>query len=79
MPKAKSPQKSQSTSNSDPQRTASITMFQSSANSRSDVEERIRERAYNLFLERGGKHGYAEEDWLRAEAEILGHHQRRTA
>ena len=36
------------------------------------TEEHIRQRAYELYLERGGKDGHAEEDWLRAEAEIRG-------
>jgi len=35
------------------------------------TEERIRRRAYEL-RERGGAHGFALDDWLRAEAEILG-------
>jgi hypothetical protein len=43
------------------------------------MEERIRERAYALFLERSGQNGCPEEDWLRAEAEVLGHSGRRTA
>jgi hypothetical protein len=30
----------------------------------------IAQRAYHLFLERGGQHGYHLEDWLRAEAEM---------
>ena len=32
--------------------------------------EQIRIRAYELFEERGGAHGYDLEDWLRAEQEI---------
>jgi Protein of unknown function (DUF2934) len=35
-----------------------------------DIQENIRERAYQLFLERGSEHGHHLEDWLRAEAEI---------
>jgi hypothetical protein len=35
-----------------------------------DVEQQIRERAYELFLERGLEHGSDVEDWLKAEAEI---------
>jgi hypothetical protein len=27
-------------------------------------------RAYQLFLERGGEHGHADEDWQRAEQEL---------
>ena len=35
-----------------------------------ELHRRIAERAYSLFLARGGEHGHDEEDWLRAEAEI---------
>jgi Protein of unknown function (DUF2934) len=33
--------------------------------------DEIRRRAHELYEERGRKPGYAEQDWLRAEAEIL--------
>jgi hypothetical protein len=36
------------------------------------VEERIRARAYELYLERGGNGGSPEQDWLRAQEEICG-------
>ncbi len=36
-----------------------------------DLKKRISERAYRYFKERGGIHGYHQEDWLRAEKEIL--------
>jgi hypothetical protein len=39
------------------------------------VEERIRRRAYELYLERGAAHGSEVDDWLRAE--ISPKHQRR--
>jgi hypothetical protein len=32
--------------------------------------EKIRERAYELFAERGCEHGHDLEDWMRAEKEI---------
>ena len=32
--------------------------------------ERIAQRAYELYLERGGIDGYDTEDWLRAEEEL---------
>jgi hypothetical protein len=35
--------------------------------------EEIRRRAHELYEERGREPGYAEQDWLRAEAEILAH------
>jgi hypothetical protein len=31
----------------------------------------IARRAHELFVERGGEHGSHEDDWLRAEAELL--------
>jgi Protein of unknown function (DUF2934) len=36
------------------------------------TEDYIRLRAYELFEQRGGEHGHDLEDWIRAEAEILG-------
>lgn len=38
----------------------------------SSVEERIRVRAYMLYLEHGRRNGCALDDWLQAENEILG-------
>ena len=37
----------------------------------SDIEERIRHRAYQLYEQRGGVDGFALDDWLQAEAEAL--------
>ncbi|HZS28285.1 MAG TPA: DUF2934 domain-containing protein [Candidatus Angelobacter sp.] len=81
MPKAKAAKKIQPlpNGNNDSHPTASIVAFESAATQHSNLEEKVRQRAYELFQERGGKHGYAEQDWLRAEAEILGHSGRRTA
>ncbi len=36
------------------------------------TEEIIRLRAYQLFEKRGYEHGHDREDWLEAEAEIMG-------
>jgi len=36
------------------------------------THEEIAKRSYELFLERGGEHGHHEEDWARAEQELLG-------
>ncbi|MCI0586217.1 MAG: DUF2934 domain-containing protein [Planctomycetes bacterium] len=38
--------------------------------SRPSVES-IARRAYELHLERGGEHGHDQEDWFRAEKELL--------
>ncbi|HEY6971431.1 MAG TPA: DUF2934 domain-containing protein [Candidatus Angelobacter sp.] len=40
------------------------------------IEEEIRLRAYELYVERGRQDGFQEEDWSRAETEILSRHQR---
>ncbi len=36
------------------------------------LEERIRARAYEIYLERGDNGGSPEQDWLRAKEEICG-------
>ena len=36
------------------------------------VEEKIRRRAYELYLQRGGTGGSPEQDWLQAKEEICG-------
>ena len=36
------------------------------------VEQIIRQRAYELYEQRGREDGRSQEDWLRAEAEVLG-------
>jgi hypothetical protein len=49
------------------------------SSSSADLSAQIRERAYQLYLERGNTPGTENEDWLRAESEILGRqsHQQR--
>lgn len=37
-----------------------------------NLEEQIRQRAYELYLQRGGHGGSPEQDWLRAQEEICG-------
>ena len=44
----------------------------STAEASMSLEERIRIRAHELYMERGGQNGSDVDDWLRAEAEILG-------
>ena len=34
-----------------------------------DRDERIRQAAYRRFLDRGGEHGYHDDDWRAAEAD----------
>jgi hypothetical protein len=40
------------------------------------IEEEIRIRAYELFEQRGRQEGFHDEDWSRAEAEILAKYRR---
>ena len=37
-----------------------------------ELEERIRNRAYDLYLQRGSANGHALDDWLEAKAEVRG-------
>jgi len=37
-------------------------------------EDTIRQRAYELFMQRGGQHGGHVDDWYHAEAELRGRH-----
>ena len=41
-----------------------------------EIEHEVRLRAYELFEERGRQEGFAQEDWARAEAEVLSRYQR---
>ena len=41
-----------------------------------DIEDEIRRRAYEIYEERGRQDGLQDEDWSRAETEILARHQR---
>lgn len=40
------------------------------------IQDEIRVRAYELYLERGGQDGFDQQDWSRAETEILSRYQR---
>ena len=40
------------------------------------IQEEIRQRAYELYEERGRQDGFHDEDWSRAETEVLSRFQR---
>lgn len=40
------------------------------------IEEEIRIRAYELFEQRGRQEGFHDEDWARAESEVLAKYRR---
>ena len=41
------------------------------------ITERIRQRAYEIYEQRGRADGFALDDWLQAETEILGAQKRK--
>jgi hypothetical protein len=43
------------------------------------IEEEIRQRAYELYEARGRQEGFQEEDWIRAETEILAKYRGKSA
>jgi len=43
-----------------------------------ELEEKVRQRAYELYLERGREEGHEAEDWIRAEAEVAAGQRRKT-
>jgi hypothetical protein len=44
-----------------------------------NLDEEIRKRAYELYVQRGFVSGYENEDWLTAEREVLARYQQQTA
>jgi len=44
-----------------------------------DMQQAIRRRAYELYLQRGAQDGRDCEDWLRAESEVLERFEAQTA
>jgi len=83
MPRAKTPRTSDSTSRviTMPEVTSTSPVRKSvSPNSPTpiDLEAQIRERAYQLYEQRGCTPGNENEDWFRAEREVIArqhHHQ----
>ena len=76
MAKAKTPRTPKATNNQviTMPEAGSIPLLRKNApanSSSADLEAKIRERAYQLYVERGSTPGHENEDWLRAEREIL--------
>jgi hypothetical protein len=79
MAKAKTPRSVTSPSRS--KQIAAVPQFQSvpeprqSSNGSSvDIQAEIRQRAYELYQERGYVSGFEQEDWVIAEREVLARH-----
>ena len=62
-----------------PKPTVSAAPEKKNGHSHGDLENAIRSRAYELYEQRGRKDGFAWDDWLQAESEVLAKSQRRTA
>ena len=58
------------TQKEDTPRMKRIIFGKSASTSRGPSQDEIERRAYQIFLERGGIDGHAEEDWLQAEDEL---------
>jgi hypothetical protein len=41
-----------------------------------ELEDAVRVRAYELYEERGRQEGFDQDDWIRAEEEILSRYQK---
>ncbi len=44
-----------------------------------DIQHQIRQRAYELYEQRGRRHGHDLDDWLTAESEVTGKVRTRAA
>ena len=68
------------TQKDDPPKMKRIIFGKRASDSRGPSRGEIEQRAYQIFLERGGTDGHAEEDWLQAEYELRrekGRHEER--
>jgi hypothetical protein len=76
MAKAKTPRAAKATSNQvltmpDAGSVSLVRKASPVSGSPAELEAKIRERAYQLYQERGSVAGFEHEDWLRAEREVL--------
>lgn len=79
MPKAKTPRTTSPNKPivAAPEATSEIKVAGNGASAKSfpgEVETQIRERAYQLYQERGGVPGQENDDWFRAEREVMSRH-----
>jgi hypothetical protein len=51
-----------------------VTVMLSTAQLEPMLEHAIRQRAYELYVQRGMAHGHALDDWIKAEAELVHGH-----
>lgn len=77
MPRAKSPRTAKSKAETNGEK--KVLQMPDNGNGRNgftpaDLESEIRLRAYELYEQRGANGGTEQEDWLRAEQEVLARH-----
>lgn len=71
--------RARTTSPKSPKPMTSATPDRTNGHATPEVESAIRSRAYELYVQRGRQDGFDQDDWLQAEAEVLGQNHRRTA
>ncbi len=71
--------RARTTSPKAPKLTPSVMPEKKNGHATPELESAIRTRAYELYLERGRQDGFDQDDWFRAESEVLGQTERRTA
>lgn len=79
MARAKKAPVSSSASNGSANEPRTLSIVHGGHSSFESLDEQIRQRAYELYEQRGRYDGFADEDWLRAEAEVRSRQQKRSA
>jgi hypothetical protein len=72
-PTTKTKQKKARNRNSVPERSGTtVQNIARGTRSEATCHQTIADRAYRLYVDRGAEHGFALDDWLRAEEDVLG-------
>jgi Protein of unknown function (DUF2934) len=74
MPRAKTPRNGDSASRKSVAASRNQVPAGQSTALPADIENEIRLRAYELYVERGCEPGHEEEDWITAEKEVAARH-----
>jgi hypothetical protein len=77
MPKAKTPRTIKPKAEKKVLQMPEASNGNGSASPNLELESEIRERAYEIYAQRGYTNGREAEDWLEAEREVLAHHGNR--
>jgi hypothetical protein len=75
MPKARTPRTTKPKAEKNVLQMPEISSNEGSAAPAFALEGEIRNRAYEIYADRGYTNGRAEEDWLQAEREVMARHK----